>query len=159
LIKVLRVVGAFGIGGSLRAQLFSENLPDHRIVYSQDGRKFQFRILRFLEKSRAIIAIDGVADRTAAESLKNECFYLKRDDLPATAPGEFYLCDLVGREVAVMDSDLRCKILGVQNYGAGDLLEISYGEEAFFVPFTRENFPNAEGEILMTRAAFEGFRK
>ncbi|MDR3186856.1 MAG: ribosome maturation factor RimM [Holosporaceae bacterium] len=158
LIAVLRIIGAFGIGGGLRASLLSDSLASYREVYDKGGRKFSLRIQRFVEKSRAIIFLDGITDRTAAESLKSEYFYVRRCDLPPTANGEFYLCDLVGKEVAVAGSALKCKILSAQNFGAGDLLEVSCGEGSFFVPFTKENFPDTDGEMLMTLEAFEGFR-
>jgi 16S rRNA processing protein RimM len=109
-------------------------------------------------KSKAIISMDGITDRTAAESLKNEYFYVQRCDLPSIAENEFYICDLVGKDVIVEDSDIKCKIVGAQNFGAGDLLEISHDGGSFFVPFAQENFPNSKGEILITRKAFEGFK-
>jgi ribosomal 30S subunit maturation factor RimM len=49
-------------------------------------------------------------------------------------------------------------ITNVENFGAGDLIEISHKDDKFLVPFTRENFPDSGEEIFMTLEAFNGFK-
>ncbi|MDR2067940.1 MAG: ribosome maturation factor RimM [Holosporaceae bacterium] len=158
MIAVLRIMEAFGVGGGLRVFILSENLTSYREICDKNGKNFSFRIQRFMEKSKAIIFLDGIVDRNAAESIKNEYFYVKRCDLPAIPQNEFYLCDLIGKDVDVENSDIKCKIVGAQNFGAGDLLEISHGDGSFLVPFTSKNFPDTNGKALMTLQAFEGFK-
>ena len=142
LIAVLRIIGAFGISGGLRVIIFSKNLTQYRDIYDKNGKKFSFRVQRFMEKSRAIIFLDGVADRTSAEFLKREYFYVKRSELPSVPENEFYICDLIGKNIIIEGSDIECRIVGAQNFGAGDLLEVSHGDNSFFVPFAKENFPD-----------------
>jgi 16S rRNA processing protein RimM len=71
-----------------------------------------------------IARVVGVADRNAAEALKGIELYVDRARLPAAAEGEYYHADLIG--LTAVDADARTigSIVAVQNFGAGDLLEI-----------------------------------
>ena len=74
-------------------------------------------------------------------------FYVLRSALPATGPDEFYMEDLIGLAVAGVDGAALGRIVGVHNFGAGDVVEI--GELAgrtgtFFAPFTRAAFPSVD---------------
>ncbi len=66
-------------------------------------------------------------DRNQAEALAGTDLYVERKALPAPAEGEFYLADLVGKPVTAAGTVLGI-VAGVQNYGAGDLLELESGE-------------------------------
>jgi 16S rRNA processing protein RimM len=158
LTQILRVTGAFGIRGALRIQSFSENLCRYKKIFDKNGNCFSFHIAKFLGDNRIVIVIDGVCDRNAAESLKGEVFYVEKSDFPKIQDNEFYLCDLVGKDVFVVDSDIRCCIVNAENYGAGDLIELSCDGITFLVPFTRENFPDSEDRFLITQEAFYGFK-
>jgi 16S rRNA processing protein RimM len=56
---------------------------------------------------------------------------------------EFYLTDLIGLRVETADGTVLGKVKAVQNFGAGDILEIgsSPGRKDWYLPFTREIVP------------------
>ena len=78
---------------------------------------------------------------------------------PLVAPpedeDEFYLADLIGLAVVGRDGQAMGTVRTVQNFGAGDLLEIAPPEgESFYLPFTREAVPEvdiAAGRILAVK--------
>ncbi|MDR2107680.1 MAG: ribosome maturation factor RimM [Holosporaceae bacterium] len=156
--EILRITGAFGIRGAVRAFSFSKNLSHYKEIVDARGNSLRFKVIKFCGKDRVVLLIEGVNDRNAAEALKRESFYVRRRDLPETKPNEVYVCDLVGKDVKIAGSPIKCKIIGLENFGAGDLAEISCGDATFMVPFTAENFPDVDGEILMTAEAFERFK-
>jgi 16S rRNA processing protein RimM len=162
LVEILRIVGAFGVRGAVRIVPFSKNLADYKKISDKDGNDFAFRILKFLGNGKAVIVLDGIDDRSQAEMLKGNIFYVKKSDLPKIQENEFYVRDLVGLDVSVIDSDARCKIVDVHNFGAGDLIELLHENKSFLVPFTRENFPDSQNsvdnQILLTKDAFDGFK-
>lgn len=167
-VAVLRINGAFGIAGLMRAMAFSDNLPSYKEVCTQDGRKFAFRLVRFVGGRHIIIALDGIKDRTQALALKGTNLYVHRENLQeVVSSDEYYVCDLVGKRVKIADHDtLDCKIVAVHNFGAGDLIEISHQSDTFMVPFRKEYFPQNESDInsnygddiLMTFEAFCNFK-
>jgi 16S rRNA processing protein RimM len=158
LIEILRVIGAFGIHGALRVFPFSKKLNCYRKIYDKNKAEFTFRVVKFCGNGRVIICIDDITDRNMAESLIGEVFYIKKSDLAKIEKNEIYLCDLIGREVHVLNSDIKCKITNAENFGAGDLIEISHDNVAFLVPFTERNFPNVGDQIYITSEAFNGFK-
>ncbi|MDR1561435.1 MAG: hypothetical protein LBS23_03730, partial [Holosporaceae bacterium] len=61
------------------------------------------------------------------------------------------------QRVHVLGTNIECDIVGIYNFGAGDLLEISYNANTFLIPFTKENFPNSDDKIAIARKAFNVF--
>jgi 16S rRNA processing protein RimM len=156
----MRITAAFGVRGMMRAALFSDNIKFYKKMYDGDGAEFCFRIVRYIGGKNAIVSVDGICDRTTAESLKGAYFYVKKSDLPKISPNEFYVCDLVGRSVEIIgNGDVDCAISNVYNFGAGDLIEITTEKGTFMIPFTEENFPKMEGDsFFMTDAAFKAYK-
>ncbi|MDR1334911.1 MAG: ribosome maturation factor RimM [Holosporaceae bacterium] len=185
MIEVLQATGAYGVRGLVRATLISDRISCYSHVYDVFGREFCFKIVKFIARRAVVLALGGINDRTAAMALKNASFYIKRSVLPDPDDGEFYFCDLIGCGIVLVDEQNTAvapsiaginnhKITNVYNFGAGDLLEISDSDgEAFFVPFTRENFPplktvsqdncaspneSINNSIIMTLNAFNWYR-
>lgn len=160
LIKAARIISAFGIRGFVRVFLFSDNVNFYCFLddnFNEPGS--DCKIIRYIGKNKAIVSIDGVCDRRLAESLKKKFLYVKKDELEPSKEGEFYVCDLIGKQIKVIGVDsIKCVITNVFNFGAGDLLEISSNRKSFLVPFTKENFPDSNDEIYITNDAWNWYK-
>lgn len=104
LIEIGRVVKAHGIRGELKVLLHWERSDslEHvgEVVVGRDASARTFRIRAARPADRAVLlALVGVDDRDAAESLRGEPVSVRREALPPLADGEYYLCDLVGAAV------------------------------------------------------------
>ncbi|MDR1551088.1 MAG: ribosome maturation factor RimM [Holosporaceae bacterium] len=163
MIEVLRVTGAFGVKGAVRVRLLTNNFSNYKKIYDEDGLEYSFFGLRFLGGTKAALFLDGITNRAAAEALKGRNYYVKKVDLPAIGENEFYLCNLLGRKVLVHNSEKEYVIVDVKNFGAGDLIELSRGnEDTFLVPFTRKNFPgednpDSDGSLILSAEALGWF--
>ena len=158
-IQVARITGAFGTRGTVRAILFSDNLKSYPALFRESGDPVGCKIIKYIEKNKAVLSLDGVSDRTSAESLKGEFLYASKGNSQALQNNEFYVCDLIGKQVKIIGNDLiNCHIINILNFGAGDLIEISYENISFLVPFTEENFPNSQSEICMTSDAWNWYK-
>ncbi|MGE5265760.1 MAG: ribosome maturation factor RimM [Deltaproteobacteria bacterium] len=146
LILLGEIGSAHGIRGEVTVRCFTQepkSIAGYGPLTDKDGQR-TFIITGLRVTPKAIIAkFAGVDDRTAAERLRNVRLFVKRSRLPDPEPGSFYYEDLAG--LAAIDADGRVlgTVIGVANYGAGDLLEIAGpdGRETFFVPFTEETVP------------------
>src|SRR6185503_8065326 len=97
--------------------------------------------------ARGVVArLEGVDDRTAAEALKGVELYVDRDRLPAAAEGEFYHADLIGLAAIDPEGKRIGEIVAVQNFGAGDLLEIRLAGsgKTELVPFSEAAVPEVD---------------
>ncbi len=157
LIEILRVAAPFGIKGAVHVVLYTNNLEQYNYLFSSNGEKFGFRILK-LSGNVAIIALNNITNRNMAEKLCGQSLYIKKDDLPQLSESQFYICDLIGKSIRVLKTNKTLKILDVVNFGAGDLIELlKENDSTFYVPFTKENFPEFDGEMYLTAKAYEWF--
>ena len=83
--------------------------------------------------------IAGVATREAAEALTGAEIYARRDQLPPPAEDEFYYDDLVGLKAETRLGVALGRVMGLRNFGAGDILEIApeAGGETLLLPFAK----------------------
>lgn len=136
-IALAAVAGAHGIKGEVRLKLFAESADSLK----QAKRLFVGGELRKLAGLNAsgkapVARFEGVADRSAAEALRGSLIEVERSDLPPLEDGEYYLSDLVGLPCFDQAGDELGQVVAVENFGAGDLLEIEVsGGRRSLIPF------------------------
>ena len=109
-----------------------------------DSRRFEIGI-EAVRGGMVIAALDGVADRNAAEALRGLRLYVSKDALPEPGEDEFYHADLLGLEV-VQHGEVIGTVRSIIPAGAGDVLEIDRGpgQETMLVPFTKAAVPEID---------------
>ena len=126
-ILVGSIAGAHGVRGQVRIKSFTDDpaaVAAYGPLSDESGqRRFDVRVTGHV-KGGVIARIEGVADRSAAEALRGLRLYVPRAALPATQADEYYRVDLIGLEAELADGSRFGRIVDVQNYGAGDVLEI-----------------------------------
>lgn len=124
-ILIGRITGAHGIRGAVKLKSFAAqpaDIANYGPLGTADGRTIE--ILRLKPAKDEFIAdVLGLRDRNAAEALAGTELFVARDTLPQPVAGEFYLADLVGKSVSSAGKVLGT-VTGIQNFGAGDLLEL-----------------------------------
>ena len=137
-ILVGTITGAHGIKGEVKVRSFTEKPEDvaaYGPLYDETGRRFTLAV-RSRAKGVVIAAIEGINDRDAAESLRGTNLYVPRAALPALEEGEFYYTDLVGLRAELADGTQLGTVIGVANFGAGDVIEIAGAKKTLDLPFT-----------------------
>jgi len=136
-IALAAVAGAHGVKGELRLKLFTDNLDNlarHKSVYVGDAER-KLESVR-AGSSGAIARLAGIADRSAAEALRGSLVEVDRSALPPLNEGEYYHADLIGLECVASGGVRVGAVVAVENYGAGDLLEIQTGDgKTSLIPF------------------------
>lgn len=158
MIAIFQVTGSFGIRGGLKVRPYIDDLFFYNKAYDENGNAVSFSVKNM--SKREIVFIDGVADKTSADNLRGATFYVEENELRPLKQNQFYAHNLIGEKIAVENSDIFCEIVSVQNYGAGDLIELSYDDKKFLVPFTEYNFPHADSKLsfVLSADAFRNFR-
>jgi 16S rRNA processing protein RimM len=94
-----------------------------------------------------------VPDRTAAEALRGTVLTVPREALPPLADGEYYHADLIGLSVVTTEGEPVGRVVLVENFGAGDVIEIERdGGGRFMAPMSA--VPEWDGERLVLETAF-----
>jgi 16S rRNA processing protein RimM len=126
-ICVARIGAAHGIRGEVKLWSFTADpaaVADYGPLESLDGTlRFEIEALR-PAKDHLVVRLSGVRDRDAAERLTNVRLYIARERLPPPAPEEFYHADLIGLRAEDRDGTALATIVGIHDFGAGDLLEL-----------------------------------
>lgn len=154
---LLAVIGAaHGIKGEVRVKSFTGDplaFGDYGKLHDGQGRKYEVINAR-LSKNVVVTRFKGIDSREKAEALSGIELFVDRERLPAVEDeDEFYMSDLIGLDVVSPDGTRLGTIKDVQDFGAGDILEIKplSGPSEMF-PFTREIFP--EVDIAAGRVVF-----
>ena len=132
------ITGAHGVMGEVRLKLFGSgkdgglgSLKPHK---SFNQGNLTLKSLR-PNKGGAIARFDQITDRNAAEAARGTELTVPRDDLPALSDDEFYYTDLLGLPVHLADGKMVGTICAVENFGAGDVIEIEKTDgKKFMVP-------------------------
>ena len=139
-----KIATAHGVRGLVKLYIYSDDplsLNDypHFFPRADGGEPLKLRVKTMIGKSW-VGEVEGIRDRDAAEKLRGTELWLDRDALPTTgAPDEYYIADLIGLAVEAEDGQTVGTIIAVDNFGAGDLLEIRPAAgKPFYVPFRKE---------------------
>ena len=136
-VTLAAVAGAHGISGEVRLKLFAEgidSLKRHEQVFAGE-RVLTLRSVR-PGGGGAIARFAEIADRAAAEALRGTLLTVPRSALPPLEPGEYYHADLIGLACVDANGAPLGKVVAVDNFGAGDLLEIEKaGGGRALIPF------------------------
>lgn len=145
LLFVAQVGAAHGVRGEMKVTTFTADpmaLVDYRDLMRQDGSPALTIVSARPVKGGIVCKAKGVEDRNAAEALRGLKLYIDRASLPEPEEDEFYLADLIGLAVETAAGEVLGKVKTVQDFGAGDLLEIQPRAGAtWWLPFTREAVP------------------
>ncbi len=145
-----RIAGAHGIRGEVLIKSFTaapEDIGAYGALSTADGsRAFEIASARSTPKGGVVARLKGISDRNAAEALKGTDLYVARDRLPPPSDDEFYYADLVGMTAVTPDGATLGEIVAVQNFGAGDLLEVRLAGKAKtkLIPFTDAAVPDVD---------------
>lgn len=150
LLKIGVVTAAHGIKGQVKIRSFTDNPADltaYGPLLDEHGAPVALRVLRAAGETTLIAALERANTREAAEALKGFGLFIPADALPAPKGGAFYTHDLVGlRAVNETGAEL-ARVAAVENYGAGDLLELEFANGTCeLYPFTERFF----GPVDMT---------
>lgn len=159
-VTMAAVAGAHGVTGEVRLKLFGEGVESLRRFRAFNDSSLTLTKLRDDGKGGAIARFAEVADRTAAEKLRGTALTVPRSALPALAEGEYYFADLIGLPAVSDAGDDLGRCVAVENFGAGDLLEIERPAvdgkrgKRFMVPMRAEAVPEWDAQRLVIAAAF-----
>ena len=140
-----QIGGAHGLRGEVKLKSFTGDpmaVADYAPLTSEDGASFEIEALR-PAKGHLVARFRGIEDRTSAERLANVRLFVPRERLPPLAADEFYHADLIGLRAESRDGAELATIVGIHDFGAGDLLELRPvgSSSTVLMPFTALTVP------------------
>lgn len=143
-----KIGAAHGIKGQVRITPFTGH-PEDIAAYgplSTDRPGLTIDIIDLREQKNIVVAtLKGIGDRLAAEKLNGVELYLDRSLLPVhDDDDDYYHADLIGLQARLPDGHVLGVVIGLPNFGAGDLIEIRdpAGGDTYLYPFTKMVVPD-----------------
>ncbi len=151
------MIGAHGIGGEVRLKVFADDLSSYASF--NDGA-LTLKSLR-PGSNGAIARFAEIADRNAAEAMRGTALTVPRASLPPLGDGEYYHVDLLGLPAVSSEGEALGVVVAIDNFGAGDVLEIERpgGDDGkpgkrFMVPMRPEAVPEWDADRLVISVDF-----
>ena len=150
------VIGAHGISGQVRLKVFADNFGAYK--------SFNGGALTMTSSATGnnglIVRFAGITDRTAAEALRGTELTVPRSSLPELSEGEYDHADLLGLAAVSSDGTPLGRIVAIDDFGAGDVIEIERGPvdgksgSRFMIPMTRDAVPEWDQDRLIVSDDF-----
>lgn len=157
-ILIGEIATAHGIKGFVKVKCFADDpglLQNGPLFTGESGDAVLSLTLKNPMKDFWLGAVEGIDDRNAAETLRGTKLYIDRAALPAPEDGEYYYEDLKGLKAVDEDGANVGTVIGVANFGAGDLLDIrpADGGDSFYLPFQGDAVQNVDlaGQTIVLR--------
>lgn len=156
LVLVGQVGGAFGVRGEVKITAFTGDAMA-LVAYSPLLRADSSVGLTLTgarpDKKGVVARAKEITTKEQADALRGLKLYVPRERLPEPDEDEFYLTDLVNLQVRDASGEVLGKVKSVQNFGAGDILEIAPagGGQTWYLPFSKAAVPElhiADGWLL-----------
>lgn len=155
-VTLAAIAGAHGVRGEVRLKLFGEGAEALRAfsVFGAGGRTLTLKSVRPANQG-AVATFAEITDRSGAEALRGTILTVPRSALPPLGEGEYYHHDLIGLACVSTDGAAIGQVVAVENFGAGDILEIEKpGGKRFMVPMHARAVPAWTDDGVTIDAAF-----
>jgi len=142
-----RFGAAHGVRGEVRLISFTADplaiASYGELSDARGARRFTIENVRPQGKDALVARVKGVRDRNGAEALTGLELFIGRERLPEPDEDEFYLADLEGLRAETTGGETLGRVVGLRNFGAGDILEIAptEGRDTLLLPFTKAVVP------------------
>jgi 16S rRNA processing protein RimM len=144
-VTLAAIAGAHGVRGEVRLKLFGDDAEGLR-RYAQFHAGDRVLTLKSVRPANqgAVAAFAEISSRDAAETLRGALLTVPRGALPPLGPGEYYHHDLIGLAAVATTGEALGIVVAVENFGAGDILEIERPAlpgkkpQRFMVPMTAQ---------------------
>ena len=154
-VTLAAVTGAHGVTGEVRLKLFGEGLEAFSVHRRFNDGALTLSKLRDDGKGGAIARFAEIPDRTAAEALRGTVLTVPRSALPPLDEGEYYHADLLGLAAVSEAGEPLGTVIAVENFGAGDIVEIERADgKRFMVPMREDAVPEWNAERLVVSRDF-----
>lgn len=113
-------------------------LPVKTLYSKRDDQYVPLKVLSAqVREGFAFLQFDGIQNRDAAESLRGNLLYMRREEAPPLPEGRYYICDIVGCQMVTRNQKVLGTITDVMQPGANDVYVAKTDRGEMLVPVLR----------------------
>ena len=145
-IKLGKITAPQGIKGEVRVYPYTDELTRFSEIESVllDGQKRKIQNARYM-KNMAVLKLEGIDDRNAAEAIRGKELLLSKEDLWEQPEDTYFIDDLLGCSVDSEDGSSVGTLKSIISRPAQDLYEIERADgSTFLLPAVKEFIKNVD---------------
>ena len=136
-----------GLKGEIKVKMLTSSFEFFKIlkVYLNEdaSEKWNFIKMRILN-NKLIVQLQDCNNRDDAEKFRGKKIFSQLSDFPKTNKDEYYVRDLIGFRVTMINGKKIGKVMSVKNFGASDLLETKINNKTFYIPINKDNLVSVD---------------
>ena len=136
-VHVATFGAAIGLKGEIKINLLTSSIHVFRSLdqYYNFDQSIEWRFDSIVMRQEKCVALPShCKNRNDAEELKNQKIFSFKDNFFSTNPNEYLVSDLISCEIIHKNGTFLGKVISVDNFGAGDLLETIYKNKKIYIP-------------------------
>jgi 16S rRNA processing protein RimM len=145
-IVIAKILTSHGVKGFVKLESYTEN-PKEVFQYSdnlfdKNNKKMTLKFIGTVKSNIFIVDVNGINSPEMAKTYRNTEIYIDIGLLPQTKEGEYYYNDIVGLTTKSVDGKYIGKIVSINDFGAGFVVEIKWEGEKMeeSLPFNQNYF-------------------
>ena len=140
-------IGTFGKPQGLNGEIKLNILTNNHFSFQElnnyfledDKKKLIFKKFKQIGK-KIIVLLEGYNDRNSTSELQGKKIFTMKENFPKPKNNEYYVLDLVGCVVKNNFNNNLGIVIGVDNFGAGDLLKLkNQSNKHQYIPMDKDN--------------------
>ena len=137
-----------GLKGNIKITMYTSNLkrylPYGPFMSEDSLTRWDLKLVRE-SKGKVIVKVKNMETCESVEPLNGKKIFVERRNLPKTKNNEFYAVDLIGCRVLSIDNKLLGLVQNIENFGAGDLINVeSKSSNNFYIPMNEDNIVSVD---------------
>jgi 16S rRNA processing protein RimM len=160
LVVIGEILKPHGIRGEVKVYAYSEqpeNFKHYNKVVLQEpagSRTEIYRVVKCRAQGKlAILQLEGVSSREAAEAILGSTVWLKRAELPKLDPGEYYWHQLQGLSVLTESGQALGEVSRLFSTSAHDIMVVTGAGHEYMIPVNGDiirNIDEQRGKIIIS---------
>ena len=148
-VHVATFGAAIGLKGEIKVNLLTSTIDVFRSLdqYYNFDQSIKWSFESIVMRQKKCVALPShCKNRNDAEELKNQKIFSFKDNFFSTNPNEYLVSDLISCEIIHKNGTFLGKVISVDNFGAGDLLETIYKDKKIYIPLNNDNIVSVDLE-------------
>ena len=136
-----------GLKGEIKVKMLTSSFEFFKMlkVYLNEdaSETWNFIKMRILN-NKLIVHPQDCNNRDDAEKFRGKKIFSQSSNFPKTNKGEYYVRDLIGFRVIMINGKKIGNVMSVKNFGASDLLETKINNKTFYIPMNKDNLVSVD---------------
>jgi 16S rRNA processing protein RimM len=127
-VLISTIVTTHGLKGWVKIKYYIKDVADIKKypLVDENGNEYKILNLKHTNSIDCILAeFEGLTTIEQAQALRDTNLYTQKNHLPKLTDDEYFYNDLINLDVLDAQNNIVGVVVGVYNFGAGDILEVS----------------------------------